>query len=671
MAAMFAVGGTLMAAELPVRKVILYKHGVGYFERTGDLGSGETARLDFKSSDMNDVLKSLTILDKSGAKVTGLRYDASEPLDKRLADYPFQLAPRQALSHFIDQMKGASLEIRTAAGQTLTGTIVGARTVAMGDKSVEKEVLTLLLDSGEIRTFDMDSLSYLKLADEALQRQLKDYLATLAVARSKEKRSVYIDSSDNRSRQVTASYMIPMPSWKSSYRLIFGAAGTPAEATLEGWAIVDNTTGEDWNKVSLSLVSGRPISFISQLYEPRYRNRPTAELAEERALAPTVYGGALQSAPPPPAAAPAGVRAARRAPQGKVAESEMMELSAAAPQAAFMRDSMESSVQANMQGRELGDLFEYQFGNSVTVRRNESAMLPFLQQKVGARKLLIYSDRSMNNPMTAAEITNSSGKTLDGGPITVYDDNAYAGEALVETFKANDKRLISYGVDLGTRITTNLDSSRDTIREIKAQRGILTTRTALEEKLTYTIRNVDARAKTLIIEHPVRQQYTLLTPKQPSETTANAYRFEVKLAPSAEEKFVVAEEYLYQQTLSILNITPDQLGVFLQNRNLSAAGRKQLEGIRKLKEQIATTDDEIEDVEMEIEDVFKDQERIRQNLTSLNRVTGQQEQVNRYAKELADQEARLATMRDRQSQLRRQKDQLLQQLNSLIEKLEF
>ncbi len=85
-------GAALFSADLPIREVILYKHGVGFFERSGDLKPGETARLDFKADDMNDVLKSLTITDRSGGKIDGVRYDASESPDKRLADFP--LRPR-------------------------------------------------------------------------------------------------------------------------------------------------------------------------------------------------------------------------------------------------------------------------------------------------------------------------------------------------------------------------------------------------------------------------------------------------------------------------------------------------------------------------------------------------------------------------------------------------
>jgi hypothetical protein len=644
-----------VAADLPVRTVILYKNGVGYFERGGELRAGESARLDFNASDMNDVLKSLTIEDKSGAKITGLRYDASEPLAKRLEDYPFQLGDQQPLSLFLDQLKGARLEIR-AAGEPVTGSIFSSGIVMVGEKAQQKQVLTLLLDSGDLRSYDLAAISEVKLADEALQRQLKAYLATLAVARSKEKRSVYIDSSDVRARQLVASYMIPAPVWKSSYRLLWNEAGP----VLEGWAIVDNTTGEDWTKVNLSLVSGRPISFISNLYEPKYVTRPELELPESRAVAPVVDTGVVTEE----RAAKAGMAGPRRA-MAMAAPAPMVQAAAES-----LRGEMASTVAAEARGRELGDLFEYHFSTAITVPKGQSAMLPFLQQKIGARKLLIYSDRSLQNPMTASEITNNSGKTLDGGPITVYEGGAYAGEALMQTVKAGDKRLITYGVDLGTRITTALDSSRSLVREIHASRGILTLKTAMEETLTYTIKNVDAKAKTLIIEHPIRPQYKLLDVK-PVETTATAYRFEVKLAPNATERFPVREERVYDQGLSITSLTPDQLLVYIQNKALTAEGRRQLESIAAKKRQIAQTDRAAREQDQEINDLVRDQDRIRQNLSSLNNVTGQTEQVNKYARQLAEQEGKLAGMRDRLSELRKQKSSQEQELNSLIEKMEF
>jgi hypothetical protein len=286
------------AAELNVRNVVLYKHGVGYFERAGELSPGESARLDFKAGEMNDVLKSLTVEVKGGAGVAGLRYDSSEPLSSKLSQMPVKLEAQQPLSALIDQLRGAVLEMKSAS-QTVSGAVISARLLPGSREQQEREQVTLLLDSGDLRTFEIAPGTSIRFPDPKLQLLLKDYLTAVTQARSTDKRSVYIDSSDAGRRNVVASYMIPSPVWKSSYRLIFPQTGEP---TLEGWAIVDNTTGEDWTNVQLALVSGRPISFISKLYEPRYVVRPEAELADAGPSAPVVFSGNVMAAMAPPPA---------------------------------------------------------------------------------------------------------------------------------------------------------------------------------------------------------------------------------------------------------------------------------------------------------------------------------------------------------------------------------
>ena len=655
LAIIFATCGA--SADLSVREVILYKHGVAFFERTGDLNSGETARLDFKAEDMNDVLKSLTITDRSGGKVSGVCYDASEPLDKRLADFPFTVGQQPSLATFLDQMKGTRLEIRIGS-ETIAGTIVGARVVKLAEKDqpVERESLVLLTDAGDIRSIDLSAATSVRLSDPKFQALLRDYLTVLNGARSKDRRGIYIDAASEGSHQLVASYVAPAAVWKSSYRLLFGASGDP---TLEGWAIVDNTSGEDWDNIKLSVVSGRPISFISKLYEPRYVQRPTAELAENNAVAPVVFQGEVTGSL---GGVPAGALALRTQSAPPSARPKAMAEAAKVPEL--------SSVASVASGQDLGELFEYSFPGPVTVKKGESAMLPFLQQRLNARKLLIFTDNMNLHPMNAAEISNTTGKTLDGGPITVYDSGAYGGEALVETLKAGDKRLISYGVDLGTRISTAWDSSRDIVREIHLRRGTLTTRSAVQETKTYTIKNIDAQPKTLIIEHAERPGYKLLN-RTPSEKTTDSYRFEVKIPASGNETFPIQEERIYDQSVAVSSATPDTIITWLQNKALSDAGRMELEQIAAKKREIADNDAALDQVNKDQKGLAEDQDRLRRNLQSLNSVAGQQDQVQQYARQLAASEAKLATLRDNQAQLQRKKAALQAELNGLIERADF
>jgi len=646
-----------LPADLPVKQVVLYKHGVGFFERSGRLAAGDSARLDFNASEMNDVLKSLTIEERGGGKVTGLRYDAQDTLSHRLAEFPFQITG--GMPGLLDQLKGARVELKFG-NDTVAGTIVTARTIPGSDKQPERDQLNLMMDTGEFRTIDLSAASGLRFTDPKLQQQFKDYLAAISASRNKDKRSVYIDSTDAKEREVTASYLVPSPVWKSSYRLIFGAQAP----TLEGWAIVDNTTGEDWTKVRLSLVSGRPISFVSQLYAPKYVERPGAELPDETAARPVVHPPAFEAETK---AAPAMGGRANRAAMMAAAPPPAMPADAIAAQRAEVAPS---SIAASATGQELGDLFEYRIAQPVTIRKNESAMLPFLQQAIEGRKLLIYSEHTSQHPTNAAELTNNTGNTLDGGPITVYDGGAYGGEALVETLKAGEKRLISYAIDLGTRITEAFGSKQAMVREVHASRGTLTTRYAAEETRSYTIRNVDKKTKTLIIEHPLRQGYVLLNQKPKEKTPAN-YRFEVALAPDSTQEFAVAEERVYESSTMVTSLSPDVLVTYVQNRTLSDAARKQLERIAAQKRQVVENDRALQDAERQVRDVTQDEDRIRRNIESLNNVSGQQLQVQNYARQLDAHEQQLAALRDKQAELQQKKTALQAELDKLIEALSF
>lgn len=645
---LIVAGSTLSsAAELPVREVVLYKNGVGYFERGGEVRPGEPVRLDFKAEEMNDVLKSLIVHEASKGVVTGIRYDSAEPLDRKLSEYPFRLNASQPLSALLDQLKGAQVETNNGSG------IIAGSRVLKGKDGEDREQLTLLDNTGALRSFDLAAVTSLKFSDPVLQQQFRDYFATLTSSRSKDKKSVYIDSATDKGRNLSASYLVPTPVWKSSYRLILDSANT----MLEGWAVVDNTSGEDWTKVKLSLVSGRPVSFQSQMYAPRYVQRPFADLTENQPVAPQLYEASMRvgsGAPPPPPA-----RAEALASRAMKARQDSVRLDAA---------DVVSNIAVNTQAQEVGELFEYRFDTPVTVRKSESAMLPFLQQKTTARKLLVWT--SGLNPRNAAEITNSTGKTLDGGPITVFDGGAYGGEALMETVKQGDKRLISYAVDLGTRITNNIESGAETVREVKLNRGILTTKVAQRQTTTYTIKNADAKAKTLIIEHPLNGESKIIG-TQPVETTSTARRFEVALKPNASETYKVIEETILDQSEMISNYTPDDILNFVRSKSLNDSGRAALQQIADKKSALATATTDLAGVDRQLNDLNQDQNRLRENIRSLSGVAGQQELVQRYAKQLSDGDTQITGLRDRQSALRRQQTQLQAELNTMIEKLSF
>jgi hypothetical protein len=648
---------TLFAAELPVRQVVLYKHGVGYFERSGSLAAGDSARLEFKAAEMNDVLKSLSITENGGAKVAGIRYSSSIPLEQQLAEFPFHLEPGQALSAILDQLRGARLELQFGT-EKISGIIVGARAVPATPAPAPvpgKEQITLLLDTGDLKTYDLAAAASLRFSDAKLQAQFREYLQAVAGSRSADKRILFIDSvGATAPREIHASYIVPSPVWKSSYRLILSETAP----LLEGWAIVDNTTGEDWTNVRMSLVSGKPISFISQLYEPKYIARLTADLPEDQPVKPPVFAASM--------AAPAAMNGAL---DGAPQQFNRLEQFAKLQKPPVV-EYEPSTIVAQALAQERGDLFEYTIATPVTVRKNESAMLPFLQGKIEARRLLIYSNEASSHPIQAAELNNTTGKTLDGGPITVFDAGTYAGEALVETVKAGSKRLIGYAVDLGTSITTAFETKSAITREIHFTHGALLQKIASAETKTYTASNADAKAKTLVIEHAKRPGYELLSPK-PSETTPTGYRFEITLPNKGTAKVTVSEERVYETSLTISNLRNDQIGVFLQNKSLSSAARQALNSILTAKNKIADLDRQLSTQNAQIESLNNDARRIRDNIGTLNAVSGQQTQVQTYAARLASLETEITAAANSRKLLLQQRADAQAALDTQIATLEF
>jgi hypothetical protein len=253
----------------------------------------------------------------------------------------------------------------------------------------------------------------------------------------------------------------------------------------------------------------------------------------------------------------------------------------------------------------------------------------------------------------------------------VYDASAYAGEALTETIKNGDKRLISYGVDLGTRISAALSPLSSAVREIHARNGMLVTKYSRVQKRIYSIKNVDARAKTLLIEHPITSGFTIIGDAKPIETTSKAFRFEIKLAANQSLDFPVSEENIYDQQTAISSMNPDSLLVWVRNKVISDAARRQLQPIIDLKTQIAANETERRRIGTDIQNITRDEDRNRQNISSLSAVSGQQQIVQDYARKLADQETQIAKLRDREIALDNQHSTLQNQLNGLIEKLEF
>ena len=651
----------LCAVDVPVRRIVIYKHGVAFFERSGSVPAGEEARLEFKTAEMNDVLKSFTVSDTAGNRLSGVRYDANEPINQQLAKFPFRIGESQSVTVFLDNIKGAELELKRA-DQKVQGTIMSARVV---QAATPFEQLTLLLPSGEIQSFDLSGVTSFRLVDPSLQDQLKRYLTALARSKTNNKRSLYLDFSGKAAKDLNVSYVAPAAIWKSSYRLALKGDSSQ----LEGWAIVDNTTDEDWTSVNLSVVSGRPISFVSLLDTPHFGNRQIAELPEDRAAGPVVYGGALEAKQFVANQLAFGAGSGSGSGGGVYRPSPAASMNAVQVADSAKAESFTGSTVQGATGETIGELFEYDFATPVTIRKNESAMLPFLQARVHARKLLIYNNTASDHPVNAVEVSNETGKTLDGGPVTVYDEGAYAGEALFETVKTGDKRLLGYAIDYGTRISTAFNSSTQALQRVHIDNGNLNLEYSTRETTVYTIRNVDSKPKSLLIEESAQEDQKLLTPK-PSERTTHANRFEIRLAANDTHELKVEHERNSVNVTEISSAAPDFL-FELTNAEIGETARRQLREIANLKQKIVDAQAEAAALKERLQMLTSNQSRLRQNIDSLNRVKGEEQQVREYSSQLAANEVELSKLAAQTTDVEARRSAFEKTLRDSIAKLQF
>jgi len=278
---------------LPVRRVILYKTGVGYFEHLGQVRGNQTVQIDFTSSQLNDVLQSLTVLDLNGGRIAGVNYNSEAPLSQRLGMLRLPLEEKTDLSKFYAALRGARLEVRSGTS-AITGRLLSVerKTRVSGGTTLEVDLATVVTDSGEVRSVEITPAVSVRLIERDVTQEVGRYLSLLASVRQEDLRRMSIATAGTGDRQLYVSYVSEVPIWKTTYRIVLPVKDTVAPL-LQGWAIVDNTVGEDWNNVELSLVAGAPQSFIQQLSQPYYARRSVVPLPQNAQLTPQTHESAM------------------------------------------------------------------------------------------------------------------------------------------------------------------------------------------------------------------------------------------------------------------------------------------------------------------------------------------------------------------------------------------
>jgi len=764
-----AVRAASATTPLPVRRVVLYKSGVGYFEHLGRVRGNQNVTVDFTSGQLDDVLTSLTTLDLDGGRVLGVSYNSEDSLNRRLGALRLPVGEATTRAQFLSALRGARVEVRTGAS-TVTGRLLSVERTqrATNGAVADVDVVAVVSDSGDIQAVALDPGVSVRVMEADLNQEVGRYLSLVASLRDQDVRRLTISTSGTGDRDLFVSYVSEVPVWKATYRIVLPTVAAPRKPLLQGWAVVDNTVGQDWENVELSLVAGAPQSFIQAISRPYYVQRPVVPLPSTMLLAPQTHSSAMAIAGTGAIAgtvkdaqgggmpgvsvrvrnASAGAQSVATTdgtgrfrvgdlPPGSysvalslssfktlnydlvrvsggmetvlnavmevggvndvikvTATTQLVETrgadsaSGGAPQAGFANglgrggaggfgggasvsarvDAAQSALQSSATAAALGDLFEYKLKDPITIRKNQSALVPILSGDIDAEKVSLWNESSPGGrPLRAVWVTNTTRLTLDSGSFSVIEGQAFAGEGLMESFKPGEKRLLSYALDLGVQVDAKGETIPAKSTSVQISRGLLIQRTEERQQRTYTARNEDSEPRVLVVEHPVRVGWTVGGTIKPVESTAAVYRFRITIEPKTTANFLVEETRPGQTQISISSITDTQIALLVRDSLIPASVEASLRQVITQKAEIARLSNEMAARQREIDDIGRDQERVRENMRSLKGSSEERQLLQRYVKQLDDQENRLAVLRKEAQSLSADRDKAQEALNRFIE----
>ncbi len=668
-------------AKLPIGKVALFSSGVGYFERAGTIDNDAIVELSFPSTDINDLLKSMMARDFGGGQVETVSLDSTAPLDKTLSSFAIDLQGKPGLGQILDQARGEKVEIVLSAGQgnantRVSGTIIGLETqkepVGANLPPIDREYLILNTEGG-IRNLPVSQFVTTRFSDPTLEAELKKALDALGRARDSRKKTVALKFTGKGQRMAKVSYVTESPIWKTSYRLVLDDKENP---TLLGWAVVENPTDDDWTNVKLSLVSGRPMSFRMDLWQSLYVDRPLVEPELFKSLRPVAYAGDMSKAKAnrPEAGLPpgggaggfggglgglgagqlggnvGGVGGLGGGGAGQLGGGISPSPGAASPGGNFFSagdpgpmekpESLTQGIKSIALAKELGQAFEHQIKNPISLGRRKSAMIPIIAAPVTADKVSIYNaEVHPKYPLLGLKLTNNTGGNLVQGPITVFEGGSYSGDGRIMDLEPNEKRILSYAVDLGVEVKTQTLRSghhaapeadpasaghrwqdRDLV-SLSISRGMAILKVRDRITTEYTIVNRSGKPRKLILEETIVQdgedKWSLVDSPKPEETTAELYRFATTADAGKTAEIKIIQEKTKNESIKLLDMTIEQFQELAQKTTVNENLKDVLAKIQVLKNECKQTEVDRGAAEGKVAAIFQDQQRLRANLKDL------------------------------------------------------
>jgi len=751
---------------LPVRKVVLYKNGVGYFEHAGNVTGNQRVTIDFTSPQLNDVLQSLTVLDEGGGRIAGVNYNSTTPLAEQLKTLSLGMTEDPTSTELFSALRGQRVEVTGAPGGPISGRLMSIETrdeksgTGENVSSVQKFYLTVIAGSGAVRVIELTPTLSVRPVDSNLQGQLDRYLELLSTTHATGLRHLTLDALGSGARQLRVSYISEVPVWKATYRMVFPRTSN-GNATVQGWAVVDNTVGADWDNVQLALVAGAPQSFIQPLSQPLYTRRQEIAIATAAQTTPQTHqaaenmgsgslsgtvtdasGAAIANATITATAigtnassngttsadgeftlsplasgrytltvsAPGFQRYIQRniAVNGDTSAdvqlsvgstSETVEVSAqdapiGGPRAfakaaaspppprgrnlAMLHGAVGSGYgggvyrasdalkEGDVSTSAFDDFFEYSLSQPVTIHKNESAMVPILQQDLPAEHVTLWS-RNNPRPLRAVWLENKSKLTLDSGSFSIFESGEFAGEGLLDPIHPGERRLLSYAADQAVRVKITDQKSRRTLQHLQIRKGLVIENYMDVASITYSANNTGDDDRTVLIEHPRHTSgWSLSDGVKADDTTPDLYRFRIPVKPHSTEKLEVSERGP-EDTRVEIDPSQNTNAYLLELVKRVPDAEAQLKPVLDAQSKLADLDQAIAESKQQEQTAAADEARCRENLTALKG----NEAARRFVDELNHAEDLLQSTRKHTADLEQQRNTAVENLRKEINALNY
>lgn len=637
-------------STLPITRMTLYKHGVGFFERRAELTGAEVS-LSFRVEEMNDILKSLTAIDWGDGQVLGIDYATPQSREERLAGCSVRLSDTRSLRDLLVGLRGRRVSLQLDQGETAVGTLLGLDELP-DRQPVGDSLVSLLLDEAEqVQTYALNRVQSADILDE---RGAADLRFFLQVAQTQEEyRDVTIRLTPGE-HDLSVSYIAPAPTWRVSYRLVADPeAEDGPKALLLGWGIFDNRLEEELSEISLSLVAGMPISFVYDLYTPFTPERPLIE--EKSRVAPG------------PVDLVAGAAA--------FAEAEPMQMRAMAAPAApspqplarkMSRKEMADSVSVSTSGEAMGELFQYHITTPVSVGRGQSAMVPIISTTLDYRKELIYNSAKLAaHPIATLRTTNTTGLTLERGPATVIEGGDYVGEAVLPFTADGAEFIIPYAVELGVRVREQ-NGAETQLYGLSIQGAYLLFEEWDIRWRAYQINNTTASPMSILIEHPRNAYYDLFDTPEPAETTEDGVRFAVEVVAKTELTLRVKTRRLVQRREEIQRQSYVNLQRFLGQGLIDRRTHDLIAQILALLEKISLHKQRLTEIDQERQKIYEAQRQIQGNMQALTSEGKEGRVRSQYVDRLEATENSLHLLSQEEATLKQEIERLEQEIEEKL-----